>query len=78
MSGASVFLSCDVGTEKEIVHKMSGISGILQANKLAGIYDIVAELHADSEKGIARLVRRLRSSASIRACLTILVAEKDL
>lgn len=76
MSKAFVFLNCDVGSEKEIVSEMTGIDGVSQASRISGIYDIVAELDADSDNGIAKLVRRLRSIARIRSCLTMVVAGK--
>lgn len=76
MSKAFVFLNCDVGSEKDIVYEMNGINGVMQATKISGIYDIVAELDAESEKGIAKIVRKLRSIANIRSCLTMIVADK--
>ena len=77
MSKAFVFLNCDAGSEKEIVFEMNGISGVSQASKISGIYDIVVELDAESNNGIAKLVRKLRGIASIRSCLTMVVAEKN-
>ena len=76
MSKAFVFLNCDLGAERAIVSEMSDISGVQQATKISGIYDIVAELNAESESGIAKIVRKLRSIARIRSCLTMIVAEK--
>lgn len=76
MSKAFVFLNCDVGAEKDIVYEMNGITGVMQATKISGIYDIVAELDAESEGGIAKIVRKLRSISKIRSCLTMIVADK--
>jgi hypothetical protein len=76
MSKAFVFLNCDAGAEKEIVSEMSSMSGVLQAAKVSGIYDIVAEVNAESESGIAKIVRKLRAISKIRSCLTMVVAEK--
>jgi AsnC-like helix-turn-helix protein len=76
MSKAFVFLNCDLGAERDIVSEMTDISGVQQATKISGIYDIVAELNAESESGIAKIVRKLRSIAKIRSCLTMIVAEK--
>jgi hypothetical protein len=76
VSKAFVFLNCDAGAEREIVTEMSGMSGVLQAAKVSGIYDIVAEVNAESENGIAKIVRKLRAIAKIRSCLTMVVAEK--
>ena len=69
-------MNCDAGAEREIVSEMTGISGVQQATKVSGIYDIVAELNAESESGIAKIVRKLRSISRIRSCLTMIVADK--
>ena len=76
MSKAFVFLNCDVGTEKGIIMQMKKIFGVSQASGVSGIYDIVAEVESDSEKGIAGVVMKFRSIANIRSCLTMIVAEK--
>jgi hypothetical protein len=76
MSKAFVFLNCDAGAEKSIIMQMKNIFGVSQASGVSGIYDIVAEVTADSEKGVAGIVRKFRSLDSIRSCLTMIVAEK--
>jgi len=76
MSKAFVFLNCDVGTEKGIIVQMKKIFGVSQASGVSGIYDIVAEVESDSEKGISGVVKKFRSIASIRSCLTMIVAER--
>lgn len=73
MSKAFVFLNCDIGAEKGIISQMRGILGVARANGVSGIYDIVAEVNADSQPGIAQIVKKLRSLASIRSCLTMMV-----
>ena len=76
MSKAFVFLNCDAGAEKSIIMQMKNIFGVSQASGVSGIYDIVAEVNANSEKGVAGIVRKFRSLDSIRSCLTMIVAEK--
>ena len=76
MSKAFVFLNCDAGAEKSIIMQMKNIFGVSQASGVSGIYDIVAEVNADSEKGVAGIVRKFRSLDRIRSCLTMIVAEK--
>lgn len=75
MSKAFVFLNCDIGSEESIVVQMKKILGVSQASGVSGIYDIVAEVDADSDNGIAGIVKNLRSIDSIRSCLTMIVAE---
>lgn|GEM_PF-158655 len=78
MSKAFVFLNCDMGSEESIVVQMKKIFGVSQASGVSGIYDIVAEVVSDSQKGLAGIVRKLRSIDSIRSCLTMIVAEPQL
>ena len=76
MSRAFVFLNCDIGAEKAILEEMKGIKGVAKTMWLTGVYDIVAELSADSDKGISKIVKRFRSIANVRSCLTMIVADK--
>jgi uncharacterized protein with GYD domain len=76
MSRAFVFLNCDVGLEDAVIEKMRGISGVSQTMGLKGVYDIVAELHANSDKDMSKIVKKVRSIANVRSCLTIIAADK--
>lgn len=77
MSKAFVFLNCNIGSEEGIVDQMKKVLGVSQASGVSGIHDIVAEVDADSEQGIAGIVRKFRSIDSIRSCLTMMVAERQ-
>ncbi len=77
MSKAFVFLNCDPDLESKVVDEMNHISGVSQASKISGIYDIVAEVDATSEIGISKIVKKFRSIANIRSCLTMIVADKN-
>jgi hypothetical protein len=54
---------------------MSGMSGVSEAAGLSGFYDIIAKLNAESEKGISKIVTKIRSIANIRSSLTMIIAE---
>lgn len=53
MSGAFVFLNCDIGSDKAIIAEMNFTSGVSRAMSVSGIYDIVANINADSDRGLA-------------------------
>ena len=76
MSKAFVFLNCELGTERNILDEMNGMSGVSEAKRVSGIYDIVAKLSAESEDGISKIVKKFRLIANIRSSLTMIVAEK--
>lgn len=75
MSSAFVLLNCDLGTENAIISAMRGMSGVSEAAGLSGVYDIIAKLNAESEKGISKIVTKIRSIANIRSSLTMIIAE---
>lgn len=77
MSKAFIFLNCDQGAEKSIMTQMKNIFGVSRASGLSGIYDIVAEVDAESAKGISGVVKRFRSIDSVRSCLTMIVADQQ-
>ena len=75
MSKAFVFLNCDVGTEQSNITQMRKISGVEVANGVSGIYDIVAEIGAESQSGLTAIVKKFRLIEGIRSCLTMIVSE---
>ncbi|HEU4605223.1 MAG TPA: Lrp/AsnC ligand binding domain-containing protein [Nitrososphaera sp.] len=75
MSRAFVLLNCDIGTENAIISTISGMSGVSEAIGLSGVYDIIAKLNAETENGISKIVTKIRSIASIRSSLTMIIAD---
>jgi DNA-binding Lrp family transcriptional regulator len=77
MSRAFVFLNCDIGAEPEIINEIRGISGVSEAVRVSGVYDIVAKLSDQSKENIAKLVKKIRGIANIRSSLTMIVTEES-
>jgi len=77
MFSAFVFLNCDIGAEKDIITEMSGISGVSEAERVSGVYDIVAKLSDESREKISLLVKKIRAIAFIRSSLTMVVAAEN-
>ena len=77
VSRAFVFLNCDIGSENDILKEVKGISGVFRASQLSGLYDIVADLRADSQIDIARIVRKLGLIERLRSSLTMIVSEEN-
>lgn len=77
MSKAFVFLNCDAGTEKSNIKQLMKIPGVAQASGVSGIYDIVAEIDAESQGGLAGIIKKFRYIVGIRSCLTMIVAESQ-
>lgn len=68
-------MNCDMGTENTIISTISGMSGVSEAAGLSGVYDIIAKLNAESDKGVSKIVTKIRSIANIRSSLTMIIAE---
>jgi C4-type Zn-finger protein len=76
MLNAFVFLNCDIGTESAIVSEISDISGVSEAVRVSGVYDIVAKVSEESRENIAKSVKKIRAIANIRSSLTMIVSEE--
>lgn len=76
MTLAFVFLNCDIGAEKSVLSDMRTISGVSEAVGVAGIYDIVAKLRADSNGEITSILRKFHRITHVRSCSTMIVTEE--
>lgn len=70
-------LNCDIGSENDTFREVKGISGVSRASKVSGVYDIVADLRANSDAEIARIVSAFGLIKGIRSSLTMIVSEKN-
>jgi len=77
MINAFVFLNCDIGTEPTILNEITSISGVSEAVKLSGVYDIVAKVSEESQEDIAKSVRKINTIANIKSSMTMIVSEKE-
>jgi len=70
-------LNCDIGAEGAIINQMNTISGVSEAVRVSGVYDIVAKLSDESKEKISLLVKKIRAIANIRSSLTMIVASEN-
>lgn len=75
MFTAFVFLNCNLGTEHTTIEKMNDISGVSEAVRVSGVYDIVAKVSALSREHVSKVVKTIRTIADIRSSLTMVVTE---
>lgn len=76
MFNAFVLLNCDIGAERAIINQMNTISGVSEAVRVSGVYDIVAKVSDESKEKISLLVKKIRAIATIRSSLTMIVASE--
>ncbi len=63
-----ILLNCDLGAEEYIVEELKQIPQVKNAYLTFGAYDVIAEVHADSqkdfEKTVSSKIRKLRRVVS--------------
>jgi C4-type Zn-finger protein len=76
MLNAFVFLNCDISTGPATISEISNISGVSEAVRVSGVYDIVAKLSEESREDISRSIKKIRAIANITSSLTMIESEE--
>jgi len=71
MSEAFVLINCDPGAEKQVVDKLESIDEVKEVMKTIGLYDVVAKVEAESEKGLREASSKIRNIEPVRFVLTL-------
>jgi len=69
-------MNCDLGSEKQVISDLKKIQGVKEAHGTLGLYDIIAQIEADSEdkvKEIATVV--IRNMPKIHSTITLTRSE---
>jgi len=73
-----ILLNCDLGSEDYIVEKLRQIPEVKNAYLTFGAYDIIAEVHADSQKEFEKtLSSKIRKLARVVSTMTLNVINPD-
>ena len=73
-----VLLNCDLGAEEYIVDELNHISSVKQAYVTFGAYDIIAEIHAESQEEFERTVSmNIRRLSRVVSTMTLNVVSKN-
>jgi DNA-binding Lrp family transcriptional regulator len=75
VSSAFVLLNCDIGAERSIIDELNKITGVTEAVRVSGIYDIVAKLSEQSKEDVISLLKQIRVIGHIRSSLTMIIAK---
>jgi len=75
VSSAFVLLNCDIGAERSIIDELNKITGVTEAVRVSGIYDIVAKLSEQSKEDVISLLKQIRAISHIRSSLTMIIAK---
>lgn len=72
MSYAFVLISCDLGSEENVLSELKSIKKIKETHGVFGAYDIVAKVEAPSDGMIKDIVKtEIRSIDRVRSTLTL-------
>ncbi len=72
MRKAFVLINTDLGSEDEVVSELEEIGGVVGVHQVYGVYDVVAEIEAETEQMLKEVVfSRIRTLEHVRSTLTL-------
>ena len=73
-----VLLNCDLGAEEYIVEELKRISEVQKAYLTFGAYDVIAEIHAETQEDFEKTVsNKIRRLARVVSTMTLNVINPD-
>ena len=76
MPSAYVLIICELGYEDQTVNELNKLNG-LEATRLAGAYDIIAKVNAQSTESLSRIIGfDIKKLDRIQSTLTLIVNEQ--
>ncbi len=77
MPTAYVLLNTEIGAENQVVSELKKIDGIEEAHNLYGVYDIIANVKADSMEKLKYIItKRIEKVGNINSKLTMIITDK--
>lgn len=77
MPTAYVLLNTEIGAEGQVLAALKKIEGVKEAHNLWGVYDIIANIKADSMEKLQHIVNaRIGQINKINSKLTMIISEK--
>jgi DNA-binding Lrp family transcriptional regulator len=72
MRKAFVLINTALGSEIDVLSELRKIDGVVEAREVYGVYDVVAEVEAETEKILKEIVfSRIRTLKNVRSTLTL-------
>ena len=73
-----ILLNCDLGSEEYIVEELRQIPEVKNAYLTFGAYDVIAEIHADSQEAFEKTVSsKIRKLARVVSTMTLNVINPE-
>ena len=75
MPSAYVLIICELGFEDQTVNDLNELAGV-DATRLAGAYDIIAKINAESTESLTRTIAlQIKNLSKFQSTLTLTVNE---
>jgi len=73
MGYAYVLISCDLGSEEDVISQLKTIDGVKEVHGTFGAYDIIAEVESDNKETLRDTITwKIRKIERIRSTLTLM------
>jgi DNA-binding Lrp family transcriptional regulator len=73
---AFVMVNAELGSEKALIKELRNIEGVVEANEVYGVYDIVVKVDLPTMDKLKEVIsRKIRGLSGVRSTLTMMVIE---
>ena len=77
MPSAYILLNTEIGAENQVLKALKKIEGVEEAHNLWGVYDIIANIKADSMEKLKFIItKKIQKIGKINSKLTMMTTEK--
>jgi len=78
MAKAYVVMTCEIGSETNVIESLKKIKGVKEAHGILGLYDLIVHIELDSEKEIQETITKIvRKLPKIKSTMTMTRAESE-
>ncbi len=76
METAYVLITCDLGSEAEIIDELKQLTNVKEAHGILGAYDILTKVESDSVESLKDTITwKIRKLNRVRSTLSLMVIE---
>ena len=76
MPTAYILLNTEIGAENQVLRALREVDGVGEVKRLWGVYDIIANIKADTIEDLKFLVKRIERIGKIHSKLTMIISEQ--
>lgn len=78
MPTAYVLINTEIGAENQVLRALKKIDGVQEAHSLWGVYDIIANVRADSMDKLKNIItKRIETIEKVNTKLTMIISEES-